>query len=173
MQTGDGDVKIIYEMINSMPIRTFMVRALAAVFLTSALAGSARAGGKEAFVDYYATASTLINTLNNVAADFERLNLEGGDFSDDVAEDVKSKLIKTREGFVSLLTFDDHTNELNEGYILYVDKMLLALMVAREYRDTGGAERRERLVQMLAEAGALRTQLNGKVQRDKKNYGVD
>ena len=136
-------------------------------------AASAWAGGREAFVDYYATASTLINTLNNVAADFERLNLGSGDFSDDVAEDVKLRLVKVREGFDSILTNDDHTSELNEGYILYVDKMLLALMVAKEYGGKGGAERHERLVKILTEGSALRTELNGKVQRDKKNYGVN
>jgi hypothetical protein len=156
-----------------MRIRAVMPRALVAFFLTLVLAGSARAGGREAFVDYYATASTLINTLNNVAADFERLNLKSGDFSDEVAEDVKLKLVKAREGFNSVLTYDDRTNELNEGYILYVDKMLLALMVAREYREKGGAERRERLVKILTEASALRTELNGKVQRYRKNYGFD
>lgn len=137
------------------------------------MAGAAWAGGKEAFTDYYATASSLINTLNNVAADMERLDLPSGDFSDELAGDVKSRLVKAREGFDSVLTYDDHTNELNEGYILYVDKMLLALAVAKEYREKGDAERRTRLVTIINEAGALRAELNDKVQRDKKKWGLD
>jgi hypothetical protein len=138
-----------------------------------ALAGVSWAGGKEAFVDYYATASTLINSLNGVAADLERLNLQGGDFSDEVAGDVKARLLKAREGFNSILTYDDHTNELNEGYILYIDKVLLALLVATEYREKGDPDRHGRLVQIMAEASELRSELNGKVQRDSKKWGLD
>jgi hypothetical protein len=141
--------------------------------LLAALCTGAEAGGKEAFVDYYATASTLISTLNGVAADLERMNLQSGDFPDDVARDMKSRLVKMREGFDSILTYDDRTNDINEGYILYVDKMLLALMVAQEYRDEGGAERRENLTKLLAESAELRAELNRKVQRDKKTYGID
>ena len=51
----------------------------------AAFVAGAEAGGKEAFVDYYATASTLINALNGVAADLERMDLQSGDFPDDVA----------------------------------------------------------------------------------------
>lgn len=139
----------------------------------AALAAAANAGGKEAFVDYYATASTLISNLNGIAADLERINLQSGDFSDEVADDVKSRLVKAREGFDSVLTYDDYTHGINEGYILYIDKMLLALMVAREYRDLDGAERRERLVRILTESSELRAELNRKVQKSKKTYGVD
>jgi hypothetical protein len=143
------------------------------MLVASALAGAAWAGGKEAFTDYYVTASSLINTLNNVAADMERLDLPSGDFSDELAGDITSRLVKAREGFDSVLTYDDHTNELNEGYILYVDKMLLTLSVAKEYREKGGPERRTRLVTIMTEAGALRAELNDKVQRDKKKWGLD
>ena len=139
----------------------------------AAFAAGAEAGRKEAFVDYYITASTLINTLNGVAADLERMDLQSGDFPDDVAGDIKSRLAKVREGFDSVLTYDDRTNEINEGYILYIDKMLLSLMMAQEYRDQGGAERRERLGRILTESSALRAELNHKVQRDKKAYGID
>lgn len=139
----------------------------------AAFVAGAEAGGKEAFVDYYATASTLINTLNGVAADLERMDLQSGDFPDDVAGDIKSRLAKVREGFDSVLTYDDRTNEINEGYILYIDKMLLSLMTAQEYRDRGGAERRERLGRILTESSELRAELNRKVQRDKKAYGIN
>ena len=143
------------------------------LFSWAAFAPAAGAGAKEAFVDYYATASTLINNLNSIAADLERMNLPTGDFSDEVAGDTKSRLAKAREGFDSVLTYDDHTDEINEGYILYIDKMLLALMVAQEYRDQGGNERRERLARILSESSELRAELNRKVQRYKKTYGVN
>lgn len=149
------------------------MRAFVAILTASALAGAAWAGGKEAFIDYYATASSLIGSLNNAAADLERLNLQSGDFSDEVAGDIKAQLVKAREGFNSVLTYDDRTNELNEGYVLYIDKMLLALMVAKEYREKGGPEKRDRLVKIMAEAGELRAELNDKVQRDKKKWGLD
>ena len=149
------------------------MRVFAAILVASALAGAAWAGGREAFVDYYATASTLINSLNGVAADLERLDLQGGDFSDEVAGDIQAQLLKAREGFNSVLTYDDHTNELNEGYILYVDKMLLALLVAKEYREKGDPERRARLVKIINEAGGLRSELNDKVQHDSKKWGLD
>ena len=154
-------------------MRAWKYLALLTLFSCSAFAPAAEAGAREAFVDYYATASSLIYNLNSIAADLERLNLHNGDFSDEVAADVKSRLTKAREGFDSVLTYDDHTNEINEGYILYIDKMLLALMVAREYREQGGAERRERLSQVLAESSELRAAVNRKVQRDKKTFGVD
>ena len=149
------------------------VRVFAAILVASALAGATWAGGREAFVDYYATASTLINSLNGVAAELERLDLQSGDFSDEVAGDIKPQLMKAREGFNSVLTYDDHTNELNEGYILYVDKMLLALLVATEYREKGDPERRARLVKIINEAGGLLSELNDKVQRDSKKWGLD
>ncbi|MEE8639239.1 MAG: hypothetical protein V3T41_02400 [bacterium] len=149
------------------------MRPLVGILTALALAGAAWPGGKEAFIDYYATASSLISSLNNAAADLERLNLQSGDFSDDVASDIKSRLVKAREGFNSILTYGDHTNELNEGYVLYIDKMLLALMIAKEYREKGEPERRDRLVKIMAEAGGLRTELNDKVQRDKKKWGLD
>jgi len=154
-------------------MRAWKYLAFLTLFSWAAFAPAAGAGGKEAFVDYYATASSLINNLNSIAADLERMNLPTGDFSDDVAQDLKSRLAKAREGFDSVLTYDDHTNELNEGYILYIDKMLLALMTAQEYREQGGAERRERLAQVLTESSELRGELNRKVQRDKKTFGVD
>ncbi len=144
-----------------------------AVLACSILAAAAWGGGKEAFVDYYATASTLIYTLNNVAADLERMNLPAGDFSDEVADDVKSRLIKAREGFNSILTYDDVTGELNEGYVLYIDKMLLALMLAKEYREKGDPERKDRLSKLLAESAQLRAALNAELQRGKKKWGLD
>lgn len=154
-------------------MRTWKYLASLALFAWAACAPAAMASNKEAFVDYYATASSLINNLNSIAADLERMDLQAGDFSDDVAQDIKSRLAKAREGFDSVLTYDDHTNEINEGYILYIDKMLLVLMTAQEYRDQGGAERRERLAQILAESSELRAELNRKIQRDKKTFGVD
>lgn len=154
-------------------MRGWKYLALLTVFSWAAFAPAAEAGGKEAFVDYYATASSLINNLNSIAADLERMNLGNGDFSEEVAADIKARLVKAREGFDSVLTYDDHTNELNEGYILYIDKMLLALMTAQEYREQGGAERRERLAQVLLESSELRADLNRKIQRDKKSFGVD
>jgi hypothetical protein len=154
-------------------MRAWKYLAFLTLLSWAGFAPAAEAGGKEAFVDYYATASSLINNLNSIAADLERMNLQSGDFSDDVAQDIKSRLAKAREGFDSVLTYDDHTNEINEGYILYIDKMLLALMTAQEYRDQDGAERRERLVKILAESSELRAGLNHKVQRDKKTFGVD
>jgi hypothetical protein len=51
--------------------------------------------------------------------------------------------------------------------------MLLALMLAKEYREKGEPEKRDRLVKIMAEAGGLRTELNDKVQRDKKKWGLD
>lgn len=149
------------------------MRPFVGILTALALAGAAWPGGKEAFFDYYSTSSSLISTLNNAAADLEQLNLQSGDFSDAVAGDIKSRLVKAREGFNSVLTYDDHTNELNEGYVLYIDKMLLALMVAKEYREKGEPEKRDRLVKIMAEAGELRAELNDKVQRDKKNWGLD
>jgi hypothetical protein len=143
-----------------------------ALCLTAAFAAPVAASGKKAFVDYYATTSTLINTVNGLAADVERLDLESGDFSEEDAEDISSRLAKIREGFDSILTYDKHTHELNEGFILYIDKVLLSLKVAQEYRERGGAERRERLSKLLSEIAELRTDLNGKVKRDKKSYGL-
>jgi hypothetical protein len=154
-------------------MRAWKYLAILTLFSCVAFAPAAEAGAKEAFVDYYTTASSLINNLNGIAADLERLNLHNGDFSDEVAADIKSRLTKAREGFDSILTYDDRTNEINEGYILYIDKMLLALMVAQEYRELGGAERRDRLAQILAESSELRAEVNRKVQRDKKTFGVD
>jgi hypothetical protein len=143
-----------------------------AVLACSLLAAGAWAGGKEAFVDYYATASTLIYSLNNVAADLERMNLPAGDFSDEVADGVKSRLVKAREGFNSVLTYDDATSEMNEGYVLYIDKMLLALLLAKEYREKGDPETRDRLSKILTESAQLRAALNAELQRGKKKWGL-
>jgi hypothetical protein len=140
--------------------------------LTAAFAPPAAANGKKAFVDYYATASALINTVNGLAADVERLDLESGEFSEEDAEDISSRLAKIREGFDSILTYDKHTHELNEGFIFYIDKVLLSLKVAQDYRERGGAERRERLSELLSEIAELRTDLNGRVKRGKKSYGL-
>jgi hypothetical protein len=143
-----------------------------AVLACSFLAAGVWAGGKEAFVDYYATASTLIYSLNNVAADLERMNLPAGDFSDEVADGVKSRLVKAREGFNSVLTYDDATSEMNEGYVLYIDKMLLALLLAKEYREKGDPETRDRLSKILTESAQLRAALNAELQRGKKKWGL-
>jgi hypothetical protein len=137
------------------------------------LAPAAGAAGKEAFVDYYVTASTLISSLNSIAADAEKMDLADRSFPVEAAEDIKSRLVKAREGFDSVLTYDDRTNEINEGYILYIDKMLLALMVAKEYREEGGTERRDRLAKLLAESAELRAQINAQVRQDKKKYGLN
>lgn len=137
------------------------------------LAPAAGAAGKEAFVDYYVTASTLISSLNSIAADAEKMDLSDRGFPVEAAEDIKSRLVKAREGFDSVLTYDDRTNEINEGYILYIDKMLLALMVAKEYREEGGTERRDRLAKLLAESAELRAQINAQVRQDKKKYGLN
>ena len=123
-------------------------------------------------MDYYATASTLINAVNGLAADVERLDLESGDFSEEDAKNIRLRLAKIREGFDSILTYDKRTHELNEGFILYIDKVLLSLKVAQEYRERGGAGRRERLSKLLSEIAELRAGLNRKIQRDKKNYGL-
>ncbi len=145
---------------------------LIGVCLTAAFAVPVAAGGKKAFVDYYATASTLINTVNSLAADIESLDLESGDFSEEDAEDIRLRLAKIREGFDSILTYDKHTHELNESFMLYIDKVLLSLKMAQEYRERGGAERRERLAKLLSEIAELRTDLSRKIQRDKKSYGL-
>ncbi|NIT35193.1 MAG: hypothetical protein GTN49_01625 [candidate division Zixibacteria bacterium] len=142
-----------------------------AVCVYAAFAARAGAGGKKAFVDYYATASTLINLVNGLAADVESLDLESGDFSEEDAKDIRLRLAKIREGFDSIMTYDKHTRELNEGFILYIDKVLLSLKVAQEYRERGGAGRRERLGKLLREIAELRADLNRKIQRDKKSYG--
>jgi hypothetical protein len=148
-------------------------RAALAMAATVLIAGAAAADPGEAqFVDYYASASSLIATLNGIAADIERLSLRTGGFSDDALDDVKSRLVKAREGFDAILVFDRETDEINEGYILYIDKVLLALLVAKEYRDAGGPERRERVDTLLKESGDLRSRLNQQVQRLKKQYGV-
>jgi hypothetical protein len=140
--------------------------------LTAAFAAPVAAGGKKACVDYYATASTLINKINSLAADIESLDLAGGDFSEEDAEDLRSMLAKIREGFDSILTYDKHTRELNEGFVLYIDKVLLSLKLAQEYRERGGAERRERLSKLLSEIAELRADLNRRIKLDKKSYGL-
>jgi hypothetical protein len=173
LQTAGGGVKIILRGDGIIRNGKARMRTFVAIAAVTASAGGALAGGGEAFVDYYATASTLIGALNGMAADLERLDLPSGEFSDDVADDIKSRLIKAREGFNSILTYDDHTSELNEGYVLYIDKMLLALALAKEYRERGGAEKRARLVKIIAESNALRTEMNGKVRHDKKSWGLD
>jgi hypothetical protein len=139
----------------------------------AALAPAAGADGKEAFVDYYTTASTLIHALNGIAADLDRMDLLTGDYPAETAQEVKARLIKVREGFASVLTYDDHTDEINEGYLLYIDEVLLAVLTAQEYREKGGTERRESLAQLLQESSKLRAELNQKIQRDKKAYGLD
>jgi hypothetical protein len=138
-----------------------------------ALAAAAGADGKQAFVDYYTTASTLIHALNGIAADLDRMDLLAGDFPAETAQEVKARLVKVREGFASVLTYDDHTDEINEGYLLYIDEVLLAVLTAQEYREKGGAERREHVAQLLRESSKLRAELNQKIQRDKKAYGLD
>lgn len=129
--------------------------------------------GRENFVDYYTTASSLITTLNGAAGDLERLDLKSGTFPNDDVEELKARLTKVREGFAAVITYNDHTNELNEGYILYIDKVLLALIVAQEYAKSGGEERLERVQKLLAESSALRANLNATIRRDKKKFGVE
>ncbi len=51
-----------------------------AVALTAAAAAAA---GKAAFVDYYASASSLISSLNGITGDIDRLDLKSGVFSDE------------------------------------------------------------------------------------------
>ena len=143
--------------------------SVAAAFV---LAASAGAAGKAQFVDYYASASGLVAALNGLAADVERLNLRSGSFSEEDASATVARLVKAREGFASLLPNNGHTSEINEGYILYIDKVLLAVMLAREYRKEGGQERLDRLDVLLVEAAALRAKLNQTIQKDKKLYGV-
>ncbi len=136
-------------------------------------AAAAGAAGRAQFVDYYTSASTLIATLNGVAADVEGADFGGAAFSEEAANGLKAQLVKVREGFSEILTYDDHTNELNEGYILYIDKVLLALMLAGEYRERGGDERLVRLEKLLVESGALRARLNEQVRRDKAAFGLE
>jgi len=146
-------------------IRFYVAAALA-------LAVAAGAAGKAQFVDYYASASGLIAALNGIAADVERLNLRSGNFSEEDASATVARLVKAREGFSALLPNNDHTGEINEGYLLYTDKVMLALMLGREYRKEGGQERLDRLDVLLVEAAALRAKLNQTIQKDKKLYGV-
>lgn len=129
--------------------------------------------GRENFIDYYTTASSLITTLNAAAGDLERLDLKSGTFSNDDVEELKARLTKVREGFAAVITYNDHTNELNEGYILYIDKVLLALIVAQEYAQSGGEERLGRVQKLLTESSALRANLNATIRRDKKKFGVE
>lgn len=138
-----------------------------------AVAAAFGAPGKAEFVDYYASASSLIAVLNGVASDVDRLDLRGGNFADEEAKELKLRVAKTREGFANLLTYDKHTTEINEGYILYLDKVLLALMLAGENKRGGDAETRKRVDALLAEAASLRAHLNATVAKDKKKWGVD
>jgi len=149
------------------------MRLSLAALIWGVMAGGVFGASKERFVDYYVTAAPLIQTVNAIAADIERLNLRQGTFSDDEAVALRGRLVKAREGFAAVLPGDDHTNELNEGYILYIDKMILAITVAREWREARDAERRARLDALVREGGALLARLNQAVGKDKRTYGLD
>lgn len=152
----------------------FHVNLTRAVVIGSAFcAASSWAGARERFIDYYTTAASMIQTVNIIAADIEALNLRHGAFSDEEAVALRARLVKAREGFAAVLPTDDHTNELNEGYILYIDKMILAITVARECQADPDGQRRARLDELLDEGGALLARLNQTVAKDKRTYGLD
>ena len=129
--------------------------------------------GRENYADYLASASNLIASVNALAGDVERLDETAGALTPTQAEEITARLVKAREGFAAIITYDDRTEALNEGFILYIDKALLAVATAREYAAKGGPERLARINQLAREDSALRAKLNADMRRDKKKFGLD
>jgi hypothetical protein len=149
----------------------FRFAAVVTAFLVASPASAQT--GKRIFKDYDASASSLIAALNTLAGDAERLEPRAGNMTPEKAAELVAKLIKAREGFAAIITYDEHTNELNEGYILYIDGTMLALSVYREYLREGGVERLERVQALLAKNAALRAKLNATVRSDRKRFGLE
>jgi hypothetical protein len=140
------------------------------IFLLAA-AVVASAGDKESFTDYYYSAKTLIGELNALAAEMGRAGLEKG-ISAEKADSFTKRLVKAREGFSSLITGSDEAAELNEGYITYIDKMLICVGLAVDYKENAGPEKRKEILEAAAAANETKDDADLKVSSNKKKYGI-
>ncbi|UCE28129.1 MAG: hypothetical protein JSW52_05115 [Candidatus Coatesbacteria bacterium] len=147
------------------------VVVFAAVVFLIALAVSASAGGKASFTDYYYSAKTLIGELNALAAEVNRAGLEKG-ISAEKAEDFTAHLVKAREGFSSLITSSEETNELNESYITYIDRMLICVSTAVDYGENPSPEKRKEILEALAAADDTKDDADSRLSSNKTKYGV-
>jgi hypothetical protein len=141
------------------------------VVFSVVLAVSASAGGKASFTDYYYSAKTLIGELSALAAEINRAGLEKG-VSAEKAEDFTAHLAKAREGFSSLITSSEETNELNEGYITYIDRMLICVSTAVDYGENPSSEKRKEILDALAAADDMKDDADSRLSSNKKKYGV-
>jgi hypothetical protein len=130
------------------------------------------AGDRESFVDYYYSAKTLMADLNALAAEISRAGLEKG-VSAEKADSFTKRLVKAREGFSSLITGSDETAELNEGYITYIDKMLVCVGLSVDYEENAGPEKRKEILEAAAAANEAKDGADLRSSSNKKKYGIE
>lgn len=131
----------------------------------------ANAGDKERLAEYYYSAKNVITDLNAVAADIEDAKPSKG-LSPVSAKPLKKKLAKVREGLESILASSENAKEINEGYILYIDKMTLALSISENYSESKDKATRTKLINALEDAEEQKIAIDAKWKSSLKDYGL-
>jgi len=132
---------------------------------------TANAGEKERFTEYYYSAKNVITDLNAVSADIENAKPSKG-LSPVLAKPLGEKLAKAREGLESILASSENAKEINEGYILYIDKMTLALSISENYYESKDKTTRTKLNNAVEDAEAQKTTIDAKWKSSLKKYGL-
>ncbi len=146
-----------------------IVYSVVLLFALSALTVSA--GDKEHFTDYYYSAKNVITDLNALAADIEDAKPSKG-LSPAKAKSYAAETTDIRGRLEDVLTYSDEANEINEGYILYIDKMIVALSISENYYETKDKQTRTKLIDALGEAEAQKNAIDAKWKSSLKKYGI-
>jgi len=147
----------------------FIAYPVVIVFILSVL--PAFGGEKEKFAEYYYSAKNVIIDLNAVSADIENAKPSKG-LSSASAELHKEKLTKAREGLENILAYSDGAEEINEGYILYIDKMTIALGISENYYETKDKTTRTELIDAIDEADKCKSETDAKWKNNLIKYGL-
>ena len=142
------------------------------IFVFVFLVSTAFAGEKEKFSEYYYSAKNVITDLNTVAVDINDAKPSKG-ISPVSAEPLIKKLSKAREGLESILAYSDSAIEINEGYILYIDKMIVVLGVSENYYETKDRNTRTELINALDDAEKQKSITDALWKSNLKKYGLE
>ena len=150
-------------------IMRYIAYTIIVVFIFTVL--PAYGGEKERFSEYYYSAKNVITDLNAVAADIENAKPSKG-ISPASAKSLKEKLTKAREGLENILAYSESAKEINEGYISYIDKMIIALNITENYYETKDKTTRAKLINALDEADKQKSETDAKWRSNLTKYGL-
>ncbi|MCP4228968.1 MAG: hypothetical protein GY771_02320 [bacterium] len=133
-------------------------------------APAVRGGEKEKFSEYYYSAKNVISELGAIAADIEKAKPSKG-ISPALTKPLKEELAKAREGLESIIANSDAAKVINEGYILYIDRMTIALSISEDYYETKDKPTRTKLVNALDDAEKQKTEVDAEWSANRNKYG--